>query len=345
MNILLITQTVDSKNTTLGFFIRWIEEFAKKFDKVFVICLYEGEHNFKNKNIKIYSLGKEKGLSKFKYISNFFKILFKINNQYQNVFVHMNQEYVVLAGIYWHIFRKKIFFWRNHPVGNFFTDFAVFLSNKVFATSTDSYVNKFKKTYIMPVGIDDSLFKNFYLSRNKGQILMIGRISPIKRIEVGLEVVSRMIASGFDIKLLIVGDCLSKDRVYKSMLLNYIKSARIEDFVEFKEGIPFSKTVNIYNQSEFFFNFTKSGSFDKTIIEALSCGCRVLTTNSSLRGYLPDICVCDDNSESRLSSFEKLFNMKNDDVVYYEDQVKIISNHHSLTNLINLLSLCINQKK
>ncbi len=346
MNILLITQAVDKQNTTLGFFTRWIEEFAKNSDKVFVICLYEGEHNFNdNKKIKIYSLGKDRGLSKFQILINFFKILFKLRKEYQNVFVHMNQEYIVLAGIFWRLYRKKVFFWRNHPMGDFLTNVAVYFSFKVFATAKGAYVNRFSKTEIMPVGVDNYLFKNNSSSRKKGQILMLGRISPIKRIEAGLEIVSRLVASSFDIKLIIVGDFLPKDRVYFSFLENFVKSAKISEFVEFRKGVPFSKTSDFYNQSEFFLNFTSSGSFDKTIIEALSCGCKVLTTNSSVKDILPKYSYCIDDSESRFEAFKELMSLSGESLDKYQRESLEVSKHHSLTNLINLITLCINQKK
>jgi len=69
MRLLIITQKVDKNDPILGFFHRWIEEFAKYCQSIIVICLQKGEYNLP-KNIKILSLGKEKGKSKIKYIFN-----------------------------------------------------------------------------------------------------------------------------------------------------------------------------------------------------------------------------------------------------------------------------------
>ena len=76
MKLLVITQTVDKKDKTLGFFHGWISELAKKSEKVNVICLYEGEHNLP-KNVFVYSLGKESGASKIKYLTRFFGLVWK----------------------------------------------------------------------------------------------------------------------------------------------------------------------------------------------------------------------------------------------------------------------------
>lgn len=344
MKLLIITQSVDSENTTLGFFIDWINEFSRHFEKISVVCLYKGKHQI-NKNIKVISLGKENNISFFGKIWTFLKFIILKRSEYDSVFVHMNQEYILLSGFIWKILGKKIFFWRNHPVGNIFTDIAIYFSSMVFATSTDAYVAKSSKTKIMPVGIS-SIFKDYNKrSLDKIDILMLGRLSPIKKIEAGLEVVSRAVASGVDVRMTVVGDFLPKDRVYVSMLKGYVKSAKIEDFIFFKPGVLFKDTVDIYNNHHIFLNFTRSGSFDKTIIEALSCGCKVLTTNTSLKGYLPDISICKDDSESRFQCFKNLLLISKEDSDKYKKESNEIAKYHSLNNLISILSLCINPKK
>ncbi len=345
MNLLIITQTVDSENTTLGFFIDWIEGFAKNFEKVYVICLHKGSFKFKSSNIEVFSLGKENNNSLFKKILIFFKYIFLLRKNYDSVFIHMNQEYVVLGGVFWKLLNKKIFFWRNHPIGNIFTKIAMAFSYKIFCTSTDAYVFGSKKTSIMPVGISN-IFKDYkQRGQDKIYVLMLGRISPIKRIEVALELVSRAVASGFNVIFNIVGDYLPKDRVYYSMLVNYTNSAKINQFVTFGKGVEFKNTVNIYNKNHILLNFTKSGSFDKTILEALSSGCKVLTTNKSLKDKLPNFSYCEDDSESRFEGFKKILSFSEKQSSDYQKESLDIVSYHSLSNLILKLSLCINPKK
>lgn len=61
MKLLIITQTVNTEDPVLGFFVRWIEEFAKHAETVEVICLKEGSHAFLPSNVRVYSLGKKRG--------------------------------------------------------------------------------------------------------------------------------------------------------------------------------------------------------------------------------------------------------------------------------------------
>src|SRR3990167_8826480 len=139
MRLLIFTQKVDKNDSVLGFFHTWIKEFAKRADEVIVICLYKGEVDLPE-NITVYSLGKEVSNSQFsifkkiKYTISLFHYLFLIRGSYDNVFVHMNQEYVLLAGLYWRLKNIPIYMWRNHPRGNIFTRLAVWLSTKTFCT-------------------------------------------------------------------------------------------------------------------------------------------------------------------------------------------------------------------
>lgn len=75
MKLLICTQTVDREDPVLGFFCSWIAEFAKRCEKVTVICLKEGAHTLPN-NVVIYSLGKERGAtSRLKYATRFWKLI------------------------------------------------------------------------------------------------------------------------------------------------------------------------------------------------------------------------------------------------------------------------------
>ena len=185
MRLLIVTQKVDKDDPVLGFFCGWIQAFAKKVDNIHVIALEVGEYDMPS-NVSVHSLGKKKGsitgiLDRIKYAINFYKIIFRLRKEYDIVFVHMNQEYVLLAGLLWKIFGKKIMLWRNHAKGSFLTSIAVFWCNKVFCTSPSSYTARFKKTKIMPVGINTDFFKpDVSIRKIPRSILFLGRIAPVK---------------------------------------------------------------------------------------------------------------------------------------------------------------------
>jgi glycosyltransferase involved in cell wall biosynthesis len=259
----------------LGAYHTWIEEFAKHFERVVVICLEKGEYNLP-KNVRVLSLGKESGKSRFKYLKNFYKYIWLERDNYDTVFVHMNQEYVLLGWKLWKFLDKKIYLWRNHAKGSISTRFAVFFSKKVFYTSPSSYTARFKKSVQMPVGIDTDFFKpDSTVSRIPNSILFLGRISPVKRV---LEFVEWFNKLDQRFVATIVGEALSKDKYYE-------KKARAlaSERIKFIGPVTQEEALRLYQSHEIYVNMTKAGSFDKTIFEAAACGTKVLVENKDLK--------------------------------------------------------------
>lgn len=285
MKILILTQKVNKNDPILGFFHWWLEEFSKRFEKITVICLEKGEYSLPE-NVKVFSLGKESGKSKIKYVFNFYKYIWQERKNYDAVFVHMNQEYVILGCKLWKLWGKKIYFWRNHPRGNFFTRIAVWISNKVFYTSPQSFVARFKKSVQMPVGINTELFKphdSKFMIHNS--ILSLGRISPIKNIDKLIEAVILLDKEGVDFKLDIVGDPVNKeDKGYQEKLFEMAKPLVDKGKIKFIPAVSQDEAVKMYQTHQIFVNLTPSGSFDKTILEAVACDCVPIVRNSYFKG-------------------------------------------------------------
>ncbi|MHB9019331.1 MAG: glycosyltransferase, partial [Minisyncoccota bacterium] len=232
MKLLILTQKIDINDPILGFFHRWVEEFSKNCEKVTVICLEKGEYSLPE-NVKVLSLGKEslkikncklEIIKKFIYAINFYRYIWKERKNYDAVFVHMNQEYILLGWKLWKLLGKKIMLWRNHPYGSLLTNFAVLVSDRVFCTSKYAYTAKFKKTEIMPVGIDTYLFKRrSEIKKIPNSVLFLGRISPIKNPDVLIESLNLLNKDRVDFNAFIVGDPLPKDKKYYDGLVSKIK--------------------------------------------------------------------------------------------------------------------------
>jgi hypothetical protein len=106
MKLLIYTQKIDKDDTVLGFFHDWVLKLSVFFENITVVCLEKGNFEFPEK-VKVVSLGKERGGTRLKYIINFYKLLIGLQGTYDSVFIHMNQEYVLLGGLYWKL-QKRI---------------------------------------------------------------------------------------------------------------------------------------------------------------------------------------------------------------------------------------------
>ena len=190
MKLLVITQKVNRQDPVLGFFHNWVSKFAGKFERITLIGLENGAYDLPG-NVQVYSLGKEVSSSKIKYVFNFYKYIWRERANYDAVFVHMNQEYILLGGLFWRIFGKKVYMWRNHHAGSVLTDLAVSFCKHVFCTSKYSFTAKYPKTILMPVGVDLEKFSifNFQFSNQerKNKILFLGRIARTKNVHIFIE--------------------------------------------------------------------------------------------------------------------------------------------------------------
>lgn len=284
MKILIVTQVVDTEDPVLGFFCGWIGEFSKQFERIEAICLKEGKHALPA-NVHVHSLGKEHGAaSRGAYAYRFLSLVWELRRNYDTVFVHMNQEYILIAGWLWKLLGKRVYLWRNHYAGSLLTDVAVALSTKVFCTSKYSYTAKYKKTIIMPVGVDTTRFYPDGRIRKSHSILSLGRIAPSKRPDMFIGALAILAQRGTDFTASFVGSPLPRDVTFYESLKEKVRSLGLTDHISFHPGIPNSQTPDLYRAHEIFINTSPSGMLDKTMFEAAACGCIVLSSSADFAG-------------------------------------------------------------
>ncbi len=340
MKLLIITQKIDRNDSILGFFHKWVEELARYCESVIVVCLQEGQHNLPQ-NVRVLSLGKEKGASRLKYTKRFYKHIWTERDKYDAVFVHMNQEYIILGGLLWKLLGKKLMLWRNHFAGNFLTRIAMLLSDNIFCTSKFSFTALSKKTTLMPVGIDTELFKKEdHIEKMPHSVLFLGRIAPVKKPHLVIEALRILHANEVEFKSYFYGDLALKDVQYLNSLQEKVKEYHLSDRILFEKGIPHSETPRIYREHTVFINSTPSGSYDKTIFEAMACESLVLTSNLNLKGQVDNKFLFEeDNANDLARKLEILLSL---DDKAKEEYGKILRayvvKHHSLELLVKKLS-------
>lgn len=270
--LLIVTQVVDKGHPILGFFHRWIEEFARHCELVTVICLQEGQHTLPG-NVRVLSLGKEQGVSKGTYVVRFFRYIWKLRHEYDVVFVHMNPEYLVAAGWLWRLLRKRVALWYTHGTVNAKLRIAAFFAHRVFTASRESFRLPSKKVCVTGHGIDTDLFTPDPNVRRGSHFLSVGRLMPSKRHDL---VIRAAYAAG--VPLRIVGDGPERER-----LETFAK--KLGATVVFAGALPQEALVHEYQTARAFVHTSETGSLDKVVLEALACGCPVITTSAAYEGF------------------------------------------------------------
>jgi glycosyltransferase involved in cell wall biosynthesis len=269
MKLLIITQKVDINDDVLGFFHRWIEEFAKHCEKVTVICLQKGEYNLPG-NAEVFSLGKEDKRSRAAYLFNFYSLIWKKRKEYDVVFVHMNPEYVVLGGLVWKLLKKKIALWYTHKSVTLRLRIAEKFADKIFTASKESFRLPSDKVEIVGHGIDIDFFMPDQNTPRGNHWLSVGRLTASKRHDLAIRA-----AYEAGVPLRIAGEGPERENLKKLAdelgadvaLLGPLTQVRLRD--------EYRRAAKLVHRSE-------TGSLDKVVLEAAACGCPVDTTDPAL---------------------------------------------------------------
>ncbi|MDB5266908.1 MAG: hypothetical protein JWN89_723 [Parcubacteria group bacterium] len=312
MRLIICTQKLDQKDPILGFFHAWVEEFAKHCELVTVVCLEEGAHDLLE-NVRVFSLGKEKGRSRLAYLSNFYKTIVRTRHDYDTVFVHMNPEYAVLGGPIWKMMNKKIALWYTHRevdeklrIGEKFADI-------IFTASKEGFGLQSRKVRVVGHGIDINKFPPITSDLSKDrEILYLGRITKIKNIETILQAfpllpdVSRLRLAGPTVT--------REDAVYKAALEKMIEALGIGQKVVWDGSGEDDRT---FTPSTISVNASPDGGMDKAVLGSIAAGAPAFASNAAFRnvfGEYADTFLYPYGDERSLAEKIKAFLALPDDV-------------------------------
>jgi glycosyltransferase involved in cell wall biosynthesis len=332
MHLLIITQKVDKNDDNLGFFHRWILEFAKHCDKLTIICLEKGEYDL-SENVKVLSLGKEAGASKIKYIFNFYKYIWSEHKNYDAVFVHMNPIYVVLGGLLWKSWKKKVGLWYTHKSVDTKLRIAEGWVDYIFTASDKSFRMRSKKLHVMGHGIDQDEFeiKKPKVESDKINILHIGRISRSKNIHLFVKFAEILKNKGVKFQINIIGSTITEeDKKYLKKVESDILNKKLVNFFTFFGSMTPHERSFRFAENDIFINLSDTGSMDKTILEAMISGMQVLVSNEAFEDILPNENKTTKDPEQIAKDIQRIANVEPNPALR-----EYVLREHNLTNLIS----------
>jgi glycosyltransferase involved in cell wall biosynthesis len=312
MRLLIITQKVDKDDPILGFFCRWIEEFAKHFEAVTVICLEEGRHELPA-NVKVLSLGKsnppaggEKVNSKNKvaFMRRFLVYIWRERKNYDAVFVHMNPIYLVLGGWFWKLSGKKVALWYTHKAVDLKLRVAERFADVIFTAAEESFTLKTTKKIVVGHGIDVAAYADRPRTKEIGaepiSIISVGRITPIKNCDTLVET-ARILKDKWALKgngneggghsrrftvTFIGSPVTAADREYFNKIKVLVDKYDLNDIVSFAGDVKPDDMPAKYAAADISINLTPTGGLDKVVFESMASGVPVFTSNVAFRDYL-----------------------------------------------------------
>ncbi len=311
MRLLMITRKVDKNDALAGFAYDWVKKIGEKAENLKVICLEKGDVSGLPQNIEIYSLDKEAGKFRFRRFLNFQKLALKLTPKVDGVFCHMNPEYTILIAPYAKLFRKKIITWYTHKKVTWRLRLVNLLADKILTASSESCrLKNRKKIEVVGHGIDINKFRsdaNIRIHTNDTNrpflILSVGRISPAKDYETlikAIEILAKEKNKNLEVKI-IGGPGLKSQEEYFEKLKQMVKEKNLENCVKFLGPISHHQILPYYQGCDLFINLSHTGSVDKNVLEAMSCGCLAITSNEAFFNILPPEFLVEQNQPEKLA--------------------------------------------
>jgi glycosyltransferase involved in cell wall biosynthesis len=282
---------VDRDDPILGFFHRWIEEFAHHFEQVHIICLKEGKHALPP-NVTVYSLGKESGENRGKYLLRFYRYFTKIffGKRPNFVFFHMGAIYNIL-GLPFFLLRKithtKFIWWKTHGLLNTMGKLALWGVDEVVTAGSESFNAKSNKVRVVGHAIDTNHFVEGHQGVPGGEmrLMAVGRVTPIKKLELAILVTAAFNkAAEYKATFHIYGPATNHE--YKQKLEQLIVDNDYGAVVQWCGTRTPAEMPREYHTHDVLLHPAFEAGFDKVVLEAMASGVIPLTSIPSFEPIL-----------------------------------------------------------
>jgi UDP-glucose:(heptosyl)LPS alpha-1,3-glucosyltransferase len=157
---------------------------------------------------------------------------------------------------------------------------AVVVSSKLEYEDAIEFGIKKNKLFVIPMGIDVDEYVDSQINQEGTiNILFVGRIARVRRVEILLQAVAKL---SIPYQLILVGgeektSSLSKSG-YLNELKNLCKALNINDQVTFVGAVPQDDLYNWYNKGDVFVYPSLYENFGQPILEAAAAGLPIIST-------------------------------------------------------------------
>jgi len=261
-------------------------------------------------------------VKRLRYILSFSASGIGLIHNYHVDIVHVHSPMYFLVALYARIIGKSCFItyhgnehsiiYSNRLIGSLFNK----VFNLTFSLSVDilkyrnifpKYGNKFRT---VNNSVEEKIFSDKGQKRSK-KIIAVGRMEAQKGYEYLLRGFKEFHSKNTEYKLQIVGDgSLSSD------LESQVRELNLSDFVVLSGRLNQEQLVEAYNDSEIFIMTSLWEGFPKVLLEAMSCGCKIVATRVDA---IPSILTPNYkyliNSKSDKDICESLSGIINEDIV------------------------------
>lgn len=339
MRILIVNYCMDEDSTVLAWQASVVKELARHCEKVVVLTEQLGRFS-PPVNVMVHLISPRPwGLPKVlgsRMLMNLTVSKIIRDHKIDACFIHMSMEWTYRLFPALKLHRVPILLWYAHGTVSNYLRLAHACATRVVTSTPEGFRLRSKKKVVIGQGINTELFQIPEYETERTDILYVGRISPRKKVHLFIDVMELLheLLPDVGFRLRIIGPTLSKvDREYERNIIKKIEEKNLTEKIHFLGDMPQQKIPLYYSSAFLHLNLSDTGSMDKTVIEALSCGCPVLTSNEAFYDFLsdfPEFLVQSDDPEKIASAIIKIW--KNIGAYPANILRELIISHHDVQN-------------
>lgn len=192
-------------------------------------------------------------------------------------------------------------------------------ADRIITSTPEGFRLPSPKVHVIGQGVDTDLFRSLKSSRERTDIVSVNRMTPRKQIEILIEAmrIVKERPNAPRVRLRLVGGPIARsDKDYEQRMRDLAKQYNLTDVVEFVGFVPNAEIPKMYETAFLHLNVSRTGSMDKTVLEALACGCPVLTSNEAFGEMLknrPEFILKDESphaiADAIVTAYEKRKNL------------------------------------
>ncbi|MGB1285863.1 MAG: glycosyltransferase family 4 protein [Aggregatilineales bacterium] len=289
--LLLFNLRTDADDHILGFTTRWINALAPHYDAIDVITMHAGHIDVAD-NVRVFSAGRERGLSKPRRFLEFYRILLRllIQHHYTACFAHMTPLFAGMAGIPLTLRGVPTTLWYTHRQRTKQLELGTRLSRRVVSAVESSYPIQTPKLRPIGHGIDVDFYQpDSTIKKVPRRIVYVARLTAIKNQHILINTTADL-----DCELVLVGDIPDGfDDRYKQQLHAQVKAMNLQHKVTFAGAQTATQVRDWYRSTAIAVNLSPVGLFDKAPLEAMACAVPTIVSNpafsSVTAAYQPDL--------------------------------------------------------
>lgn len=300
----------DERDPVLGFACHWIRRLAAQCESVDVLTMYRGEYDLPG-NVRVYSAGRERGLSKAARVANFYRHLLRLlaARPYDACFAHMMPLFAGLAGPLLTARGIRTVLWYTHRQRSAQLRLGLAMSWRVVSADATSFPYRTGKLRVIGHGIDTE----FYAPPAPGfqdeggtsplvlkqrspfppggvragdggapLVVQVGRLAAIKHQATTIQAVAETEA-----RLALIGGVQAgASRVYERGLVVMARALGLAERCQFTGDAPAAEARAWYRRAAVAVNMSPVGLFDKAALESMACGVPTIVCNPAFAPLL-----------------------------------------------------------